>query len=35
MAAAGRDGVTRAQRVVLRAEYEVVEIDQLEDSHAV
>ena len=28
-------GVTIAERVILRAEYEVVEIDQLDDSHAV
>jgi hypothetical protein len=28
-------GVTVAERVNLRAEYEVVEIDQLDDSHAV
>lgn len=28
-------GVTLAERVSLRAEYEVVEIDQLDDSHAV
>jgi len=27
-------GVTLAQRIDLRAEYEVVEIDQPEDSHA-
>ena len=28
-------GVTIAERVSLQAEYEVVEIDQLDDSHAV